>query len=307
MNLISWVKQNQLATLLLIIFTFFILKTLFGNFYGYDLKYSSSNFEMPMATSMDEESYSRNNFKVSSSTQGIAAPAPEISQRMVIQSSQMSLLVSDVKKTLEAISSYAQSIGGYMVESTLDRPEESASGRIAVRVPQKKLNEALAYFNAQAVKVVSQTLEGADVTDEYVDNQARLAILDQNKARFEEIMAKAVTVQEILQVQNEIFNLQSQIDQIKGQQEYLQKSAQMVKITIYLAEDELSLPYVPDNAWRPDVIFKQAVRNLISLLRGLGSIVIWIGVFSVLWLPVVVGVLFYKKYYTNKKLAKNPS
>ncbi|NMC36619.1 DUF4349 domain-containing protein [Candidatus Beckwithbacteria bacterium] len=305
MNLISWVKQNQLATILLIIFVFFILKTLFGNFYGYNLKYSE-NYVMPMAAFMDEESYSRD-FKVSSSTQGTAAPAPEISQRMVIQSSQLSLLVSDVKKTLEAISSYTQSIGGYMVESTLDRPEESASGRITVRVPQEKLNEALAHFNAQAVKVVSQTLEGTDVTDEYVDNQARLAILDQNKTRFEEIMAKAVTVQEILQVQNEIFNLQSQIDQIKGQQEYLQKNTQMVRITIYLAEDELSLPYVPDNAWRPDVIFKQAVRNLISLLRGLGSIVIWIGVFSVLWIPVVVGVIFYKKYYTKKKLAKNPS
>ena len=142
------------------------------------------------------------------------------------------------------------------------------------------------------------------VTDQFVDNEARLTILEKNQAKFEDIMDRATNVQDILQVQREIFNLQSQIDGIKGQQNYLSKTAQMAKITIFVSTDELALPYSPAEPWRPEAIFKRAVRSLVGTMQGLGTAVIWLAVYSVVWAPAL-GIFWYlKNRWGNKVVQK---
>jgi len=92
-------------------------------------------------------------------------------------------------------------------------------------------------------------------------------------------------------------NLQSQIDSLKGQEQYLEKNAQNAKITVYLASDELALPYTPAKPWRPEAIFKQAVRSLVGTLRGLGTLFIWLVVYSIIWVPA----LFAYRYFQKRK------
>lgn len=173
-----------------------------------------------------------------------------------------------------------------MVNSHLSKPEESANGTITVRVPEEKLTEALEAFRRAGLRVVDENVSGRDITDQYVDLEARLATLNKTKAKFEEILDKATQVQDLLNVQRELINLQSQIDSIKGQQQYLSQSAKLSKITVYLSTDEFSLPYSPADPWRPNVVFKLAVRSLVTNLRNIGSAIIWIGVYSPVWVPI---------------------
>jgi len=57
---------------------------------------------------------------------------------------------------------------------------------------------------------------------------------------------------------------------------------------VYLSTDEIALPYQPDDNFRLGVIFKLAVRSLMTTLRfGLSSL-IWIAVYGVVWIPVLV-------------------
>jgi len=66
----------------------------------------------------------------------------------------------------------------------------------------------------------------------------------------------------------------------------------MSLVTVYLSTDEYTLPYAPSEPWRPDVIFKTAVRSLIGNLRGIASTAIWLVVYSVIWVPVLILVLY---------------
>ena len=156
-----------------------------------------------------------------------------------------------------------------------------------------------------SLKVTSENLNGTDVTDQYVDIEARLKTLNATKTKFEEIMAKAITVQDILNVQRELLSLQDQIDNLKGQQDFLKKTAELAKITIYLSTDEFSLPYAPSDTFRPEVIFKTAVRSLVSTIRGLVENLIWIMVFSVIWVPaLIIGIVIYKWYQKRTRLSR---
>jgi hypothetical protein len=86
----------------------------------------------------------------------------------------------------------------------------------------------------------------------------------------------------------------------------MEKSAELSLLTITIASDELSLPYAPSNSWRPALVFKQAVRSLVQSARTLANFAIWIGVYSVIWIPLLLGVLLYAKR-RNKKLINKPN
>ncbi len=303
MPVIDWVKKNKLSTLLLLVLVVLVYKVLNGNPPILPLMLNSS---IPVQDVSPMMGYSKSSAGITvpsmMPTFGEAAPTPGVTNRMVVSNSQISLLVKDVVASLTTIKTKTTSLGGYMVDSSLTRPEEAASGQITLRIPSEKLDEALSFLRSLSVKVVSENLVGEDVTDQFVDNDARLAILVANKARFEEIMNKAVTVQDILQVQQEIFNIQSQIDAIKGQQNYLTKTSQMAKLTAYLSTDELALPYAPAQPWRPEVVFKLAVRSLLGSLQGLGSKIIWLAVYSVIWLPLLI--IAFVVYSYSRRLKK---
>jgi hypothetical protein len=227
--------------------------------------------------------------------QNQTVPTANVKDRLVIKESNLSLLVSKVVDTQKKILQKTVEVGGYMVSANLSNPQDTATSTITIRIPAKKLESMLEYLRGVSVKVISENLQGEDVTDQYTDLKAQLDTLNKTKMKFEQIMDKAILVEDTLNVQREIISLQSQIDSIKGQQLYYEKSAEMAKVTIYLSTDELNLPYAPSDAWRPGVIFKQAVRSLLEALRNLGSAIIWIAVYAVIWLPILLIIIFLRK------------
>jgi len=229
-------------------------------------------------------------------------PQPEVAptetkDRLVVQESSMSLVVKDVREVGDKIIEKAKEVGGFMISSSLTKPEDAPFANISVRVPADKLKDVLDYYRKLAIKVSSENLYGYDVTDQYVDIEARLATLNKTKAKFEEILRSAVKVQDILEVNREIISIQSQIDSYKGQQKYLEQTAKLARITVYLSTDELALPYAPTQAYRPSVIIKQAVRSLIATYRKVVTALIWIVIFIPVWVPLLLIYRFLKRRF----------
>lgn len=297
MRVLEWLKNNKLTALLILAVLFLLLKDRLIYPLSLSQSFRTSKMAYPETSkvSLDMEAapaiYGSLNNAYSRTT-----PHPEVAERMVVEQSSLSLVVGDVRQKTDEILNEIEKRSGYMVSSSLNQPEEAPFATIVVRVPVKDLRSTLEYLRGLAIKVTSENLLGYDVTDQYVDLEARLNILYQTKTKFEDILNKASTVNEIMQVQQQIINLQSQIDSLKGQQQYLEKTAENAKLTIYLSTDEYSLPYAPETpSFRPKAIFKQAVRSLVTSLRGIATLAIWLGVFSVIWLPVVLLIKFLKR------------
>ncbi len=297
MPILNWIKKNKLTSLLVLIILFLLLKNNFS-LYSYKTTPFLERNEYNYAPKLTAPAFTGTNQTTSNilAPPQEAAPVNNVNDRLVTKESYLSLLVKNVVSVQKEIIKKAESLGGYMVNSNLNNPQEAASATVVVRVPSNKLDEALDYFRGLSVKVISENLQGQDVTDQYVDTEARLSTLLKTKARFEEIMEKATQIYDILNVQREIINLQSQIDSLKGQKKSFEQNVQMAKLTIYLSTDELALPYAPSDMWRPEVVFKKAVRSLIINLRKIGTILIWIAVYSVIWVPLaIIALIFYRR------------
>lgn len=279
-SMISWAKSHKLLLLLVVIIVFLVLTK--------ESSTSRSNLNSSYLPVAKQVPASGGGVETSSILSDEAAPIEGVANRMVIKSSNLSLLVAKVDDAQKKILKKIEDYGGYMVSVTLSNPQDVATATVIVRVPAKTLDQTLEYIRKVSTKVISENLEGYDITDEYTDLQANLDTLNKTKIKFEQIMDRASLIPDILEVQRELINIQSQIDSIKGQQQYYEKNTEMSKITIYLSTDEFSLPYAPSESWKPQNIFKQATRSLIGALRSIGTLAIWIVVYSIIWIPALL-------------------
>lgn len=306
MPIVNWVKNNKFVTVVIIIVAYFLLN-LVNSIPGARVPSFSIPSQKMGATEIESGVYSEAPGSIGVSRSDYIppspdyAPQPDIEDRLVIQQSNLSLLVKDVIDTRNKILDYAKTNEGYMVSSNVSNPQDAPTATIVIRIPSDKLESALNYFHSLSVKVVSENLSGRDVTDQYVDIDARLKTLEATKERFESILTQATKIEDITNLTQRILNVQNQIDAYKGRQESLKQNAQLAKLTIYLSTDEFALPYAPSETFRPNVIFKLAVRSLIGFARSLATYVIWIGVYSIIWVPAL-GIFLAIKRWRKRKM-----
>ena len=77
-------------------------------------------------------------------------------------------------------------------------------GFISMRVPAGKADEAVDLLKALATEVESEVSASQDVTDEYVNNQARLRNLWSTEKQLLKLMERTAKVRELLEVQREL-------------------------------------------------------------------------------------------------------
>lgn len=300
-EIFSWIKNHKLACFLIVIILYLFGKDSLPSLQDYSISSSSRGINTFSSAKMGAlPAAVSNDFSNEMMPLPESAPNANIEDRMVVTDSYLSLQVLKVADVQKQIIQKAEELGGYMVNSSIENPSDVASATVIVRIPSKQLESALQYYRSLSIKVISENLQGYDVTDQYVDYAAQLKTYEKTKIIFEGMLDKAINVQDILQIQREIINVQSSIDSIKGQQDYLKKNSEMAKITAYLSTDELALPYAPTETWRPNVIFKQAVRSLVGTLRKIGSLTIWIFVYLVILVPIFLIVLFVRRIQAKK-------
>lgn len=300
LSLVVWAKSNKLTTFLLVVIFFFVFRPL--SFLSTVSRNSSSNYEMGLGSQsgiMSDALYSPTRSKAIAPSYE-SAPRPEVTDRKIITTSSLSMQVKSVRDTMENIKDKVKALNGYVVNTYVTTPEFGESGYIQVRIPQEKMDETLKLFRSMAIKVVSENISGNDITDQYIDIQERIGRLEKTKGRFEEILSQAVKIEEILNVEREITNLQNQIDSYKGQLIYMDGASSTTLITINLDTDELGLPYTPANKWRPDAVFKQAVRSLTVNLIKVGNIAIWFVVYTPFILATWLAYKLIKRLLTRK-------
>jgi PKD repeat protein len=98
-----------------------------------------------------------------------------------------------------------------------------------------------------ADEVTSENTSAQDVTEEYTDLNSTLTNLQATEAQLLEIMKKAVTVDDILAVQNQLTNIQGQIETTKGRMKYLEQTSATSLISVSLTQSKLTVNLTASN------------------------------------------------------------
>lgn len=210
-------------------------------------------------------------------------PGEPATERKIIKTGYITLEVADVAETMGKVAEVADELGGYVVSSHKYEEEKKPSGSIRIRVPADRFDEAFDRLRQLAIAIPYESTEARDVTEEYVDLQARLHNLEATEAQYLALLEKAETVEEMLKVQQALSDVRGEIERIEGRIKYLERTTDMALIEVTLRETRgLAEP------WSASAALKSAVRGLTTFGRGLATGFIWLGVFCWVWIPILV-------------------
>ena len=219
---------------------------------------------------------------------GNSSNAPVVpSQRLIIRTGNVDILVADTEETLAQIGRIAEQMEGWVVNSSTSRYQTSKRGNITIRIPSAQFEAVMNQIKGMAVSVISENTAGQDVTEEYVDLGARLGNLEATAERVRGFLDETQTVEEALSVNKELSRLEGEIEVIKGRMQYLSQSAAFSTIYVNLTPDIVAQPIQP-TGWRPQGEAREALDALISALQGFANFLIWLVIY---FLPLFVIVI----------------
>jgi hypothetical protein len=215
--------------------------------------------------------------------------APATQERLVIQNADLAIVVKDPKTRMAEISKLATDLGGYVVSSNLYQSYASSGKQvpeatIVVRIPAAKLDDALAQIKEGAAEVQSENRSGQDVTNVYVDLQAQLKAKEAADKKLLEIMDQATKSEDVLAIYMQIQNVETEIEQLKGQIKYYEESAALSAVSVRLIAEEGTQP-IQVGPWKPAGAAKAAVQDLINFVQRFTEFLIRFVIFT---LPALI-------------------
>ena len=236
----------------------------------------------------DEEYYPEVQWAGAGSSSGASAPstAPvsvsayskvsdnaeyDTADQMIIKTSSINLEVQDVPAALDSLKSIASVHGGYVGSMSVNTQSgDRLYAVLTMRVPASSFDPAIEDIKALGT-LKSQSLQAEDVTEEYVDLQARREALAGQLDQYQRIMEKAENVSEILEVQEEIERVQVELDRIDGRLKYLDNRVDYATITVSVHEP---VPVGTGDGFSITSVINDGIAGFLAVTAGIVIVVI---------------------------------
>ncbi len=214
-------------------------------------------------------------------------------ERMIVRNGDMSLVVVNIVNARDEITRLTVRLGGYIVSSRISGEEQDMRGWISIRVPDEKFEPALDALRELAVRVTSESTDSQDVTEEHVDLQSKLRNAEATESQYLALLEKAEDVEDILRIYGSLSRVRSEIEQIKGRMQYLERTSSMSLISVSLRPEATAKPLVRAG-WNAVEILKSAVRGIVIFGQWLGAAIIWLVIFIPVW-GTILGIIWWRR------------
>jgi hypothetical protein len=163
------------------------------------------------------------------STPSIKQPA------QLIKTADMRIKVADYEKTSQDIKALVAQHKGYVAASDERNELYQIQAAVTIRVPAAEFEPLLEGLRRTAVYVHQLNISSQDVTEEYVDIQARIKSKLEVEKRYVDLLKQAKNVTEILEVEEKLRQLREEIEAKQGRLNYLkdQVGYSTIQLTYY--------------------------------------------------------------------------
>jgi hypothetical protein len=163
--------------------------------------------------------------------------APE---RKIIRNADITVEIDAPAAGQHKITAIAESLGGFVVTSEFRQQDARGQAspsevvKVVVRVPASEFNPALEQVRGVGRRVLQEKVTGQDVTEEYIDLEARIRTKKALEAQFLEIMKRASKVTDALEVQTQLAEVRTEIERLEGRRRFLENQSSLSTITVTL-------------------------------------------------------------------------
>lgn len=224
-------------------------------------------------------------------TQQLTPPAPKTEQQ-IIRTGQLEFESKNPAATHSKILQLVEKYNGTVQNDNSGKGYNRIFRTIVVRVPSQNfmsfiegVSEGVDYFD-------QRNISARDVTEEFVDLEARLKAKRELENRYLELLKQAKNVKEILEIERELSTIREEIEARQGRLEYLKSQVSMSTVTIevYKLTSETGITES----------YGQKMKNAIS--GGWDGIsVFFLGILYAWPLLVVIAIIFFAARWLIRK------
>lgn len=211
--------------------------------------------------------------------------------RKIIRNADLTIEVTSPTETQHRIVSIAEMHGGFVVTSEAKQRDNNEPAkrtldiRLVVRIPENQFGGALDQIRGLATNLSHENVTGQDVTEEFIDLEARIKTQKALEAQFLQIMRQAGKIVDALEVQRQIAEVRTEIERLEGRKRFLENRSSLSTITVNIQAPKPMITVTETG-------FRHSVRESISESVEIGSgIVLFFVRFAIVMVPVFLLVL----------------
>lgn len=214
--------------------------------------------------------------------------------RKVVKNGNANIEVESFDSSISKIKELSSNFGGYITNSNMWTSDSGTkSGNITVRIPENKFEE-FGDSLIQVGKIKSKETSSYDVTEQYMDLQARLKNLRNQEKRYTELLSMAEDVEDVLAIEVQLGRIRGEIESYEGRIKYLENTTSFGTFYINLYE-----PQKVVHEWGIKNAFDRAIDAFITSVAG----IIILGGF---FIPIIIliGIIYLIVKYAKKRVKK---
>lgn len=211
------------------------------------------------------------------------APPSEFIERKIIREGEVYFECRDVLETETFLKNEVKNAKGYISNESANSYGERTEKRLSIRIPTDQLDGLLEKIQAHAVKIENTNIRSEDITEQYIDVEARLKTKKELEIRYTELLKQAKNVQEILELERELANVRGEIESMQGRLNYLSDRVALSTLNVsFFVEGERAFGFLTKakdglkNGWKNLQWFFIFILNLWPFFLIFGALLIWL-------------------------------
>lgn len=177
---------------------------------------------------------------IDASEKALPAEPKSITEQKLIKNGEISFEVKNIKDTKAFLQKAISKHKGYISNEKIEDYHINPTEILTVRVPNTNFDNIINEIGLQVGEFDSKRIDIQDVTAEFVDIEARLKNKKQLEGKYQELLAKANNMADILKIEKEISLIREDIESTEGRLRYLNNQVGYSTLTITYYEKKAS-------------------------------------------------------------------
>jgi len=208
---------------------------------------------------------------------------------MIVRASQLTIAVKDFAKTRPMVDEILKRHNGYLGQSNVSSPVDSGPVLEAMlRIPSDQLEAVMTELKALG-RVESESQTGEEVTQQYVDLEARLSNARHSEQRLTDLLRdRTGKLVDVLAVEKEIDRVRGEIERMEAERKNLANRVDFATLNVKLYEESRAGLQMPGStSYRLRNAAVEGYRTTVESVTGAASFLLAYGPSVLFWSAVL--------------------
>ena len=235
----------------------------------------------------------------------VATPIPEqkiyeeVDKRQLIKDGRMGSKTDDLGKSRTITDSLVVLHSAYYANERYTDTDTESTYHLTIRIPAGEFEHFTTGVETGIGRIIYKDIDTRDVTEQFIDLESRLLNKRNYLSRYRELLQKAQTIKDILDIEDRIRVIEEEIESKEGRLRYLKDQVSYSTLNLMITQEKQFL-FIPD---KKDKFLERLKLSIAKGWSGIIDFILLMVRFWPLWLLLIILVTIIRMY-TKRKISR---